>query len=105
MTCPLQIGCIGTALEATVPDCANSPASVVDISGFISLIIKLRNPKGVVVEKTADLTTDGTDGKMHYVTVEGDLNMKGIWSIQGIVELPAGKWNTAIDRFEVVANL
>jgi hypothetical protein len=60
------------------------------------------------VIRDAVFVTDGSDGKVKYITVHADLvfNKAGAWKIQGYVEIPsAGKWNTAIATVTVEANL
>ena len=59
-----------------------------------------------IVTNTAVLSGDGSDGKMQYIIVlNTELDQKGNWKIQGIVELPSGKWSTDIDKFKVYENL
>ena len=60
---------IGTRLEITVMD----GSSAVDISGATTKQIKLEKPGGSTVAKDGTFTTDGSDGKIYYVTQEGDL--------------------------------
>lgn len=102
MSCNVKNGDVGTVFELTVTDCENV---AVDISGAVSLAISLKSPAGVVTEKTPTLTTDGTDGKMQYVTVLDDIDEVGKWQIQGAVELSTGKWSTSIGQFYVDNNL
>jgi len=103
MTCPIQLGAIGTSLEVTVVDC---DGAVIPLNSATIKTIHLKGPDGaVLVSKTAELVTDGSDGKMHYVTLANDLNASGKWKIQGFVELPIGTWSTTIGMFVVADNL
>lgn len=48
---------------------------------------------------------DGTDGKISYFTVDGDLTPKGKVKIQGIVTTPDGTWHSEIGQFTIGKNL
>ena len=57
----------------------------VDVSAATTKQIKFKRPDGTSFTKTASFLTDGTDGRLLYVTVNGDLNMAGNWKLQGYV--------------------
>lgn len=45
-----------------------------------------KKPSGATLEKTAEFETDGSDGKIYYITVAGDLDESGArWEVQGYV--------------------
>lgn len=92
---------IGTIFRGTIQD----GSSVVDISGATTIQMLFNPPGGATRTKTATLTGDGTDGKMQYTTVDGDLNVLGVWQWQGQVVLPAGTWRTDVKTFVVHSNL
>jgi hypothetical protein len=62
-------------------------------------------PDGAVVEKTAVFSTDGSDGKIRYITVDGDLDAIGKWKIQARVVMPTGSWSSNLSSFKVYGNL
>jgi hypothetical protein len=93
---------IGTSIGGTVKD---QDKDVVDVSVAITKTIRFTKPSGVSEDQVAAFVTDGSDGKIHYITVSGDLDETGIWYYQGIVELPLGTWATDIHSFEVEAPL
>jgi hypothetical protein len=64
---------------------------------------KAKNTKTVVQD--ADFYTDGKDGRTVYISVEGDIDVDGLWEIQGYVDLPDGKWYSSKDSFEVYPNI
>lgn len=103
MTCVQQIHLndIGTVFEVTIKDC-DTP---VDISTATAKQIIFMKPDGTTTAKTADFTTDGTDGKIRYIATTGDLNLSGGWKIQAKVTLPAGTWYSNIEKFKVWTNL
>lgn len=78
----------------------------IDISGASSKVIYFTKPSGEVLTKTALFVTDGTDGLIHYQTVDGDLNESGVWKIQARVDLGSGSsYGTPIKTFKVFCNL
>lgn len=92
---------IGTKLLATIID----DNEVVNISSASSLTLLIKKPNGSILTRPATLETDGTDGKMYYITVAGDLDEAGIYKIQGLVVLPNGSFYTSIVTFKVHCNL
>jgi glycerol-3-phosphate dehydrogenase len=98
----IHIGDIGTIFEVTLLD----DTAIVDISNATDLVIVFQKPDKTIINNTAVLSSDGTDGKMQYVVaLDTELDQKGNWKIQGIVELPTGKWSSDIDKFKVYENL
>lgn len=102
MSAEIHLNDIGTVFQATVKD---QDSAVVDISGATTKQIIFELPDGTNLEKDASLTTDGTDGKMEYATILGDLSEAGLWKSQGYVVLATGEWRSDIQRFEVMPNL
>lgn len=106
MTCQnievLQVGVIGAVIETTIKD----DGSVVDLTGNSLLEIFLRKPDKTVVTKVAVLSNSpGTDGKIRYVTISGDIDAAGCWKVQGHVVIPTGDFKSRKDNFEVEDNL
>lgn len=73
----------------------------VNISAATVKYIILRTPSGELRTRTASFTASGTDGKMQYTTVAGDLDAAGEWTVWGYVETPAFKDYTAKGSFIV----
>ncbi len=80
-------GDIGTIIEATVKD----GASAVDISSASSVKFSVNPPRSAVKSFTAAFTSSGTDGKVRYTTLAGDINVPGTWWIQVLVTFSASK--------------
>jgi len=97
----IHVGDIGTVLRVTVKDGDDA----VDVSTATTKTIILEDPSGNNSDKAATFTTDGTDGKIQYTTVSGDLDERGNWSIQAKVVMPSGTWYSDIYTFEVHGNL
>lgn len=98
----IHVGDVGTVFEVSVVDEDCLP---VDLSSSTVLSLRLKAGKAVTIERDAIVVNDGTDGKIKYTTVAGDLSAAGIWKIQAYVETPEGKWSTDIGSFEVHTNL
>jgi hypothetical protein len=82
-------------------DCA-----AIDISAATSKVITFLKPSGEYVAKTATFTSDGTDGKIQYATVSGDIDEVGLWKIQAIVELGSGSlYHSSVKSFKVMHNI
>lgn len=93
-------GDIGTIFEFTVKDGLN----VVDLSSA-TINVYFRFTSGTVKTRTGVLVNDGTDGKMKYTTIAGDLSESGDLSIQAEITIGAGVWKTDIQNIRVFENL
>lgn len=101
MASEIHEGDIGTKLLITITDDGN----IVDISSASSLSIFIKKPNGTLLSRSGTLETDGTDGKMYYITVVGDLDQAGIYKLQGHVTLLNGSYFTSTATFKVHCNL
>jgi hypothetical protein len=99
----IRVNDVGTVFELTVTDASGA----VDISGATTKQISLEPPtRANKVTKAATFTTDGTDGKMLYTTVAGDLDEAGSWRVQGYVVLDANnEFRTDIHTVTVHENI
>lgn len=78
---------------------------IVNISTATALTVCLKNPSGVVVEKTASFITDGVDGGLFYKTTTTDLVATGTWYAQAKVTTPQGVYPSEISSFKVANNI
>jgi hypothetical protein len=101
ITQEIHVDDVGTILVGVF----RNASGVVDVSGALTKTIYLYRPGGSVLTKEAVLTTDGTDGSIQYTVAEGDLDIAGVWKIQGFVSLPSGSWHSQIETFRVYPNL
>lgn len=76
-----------------------------DISQASDLVLKLGYPDGSSEDFTALLYTDGTDGKLYYVTQEGDLSEVGICTLQGKVTIGGAPISSQVRPFQVNENV
>lgn len=95
---------VGTILTITVVD---DDGVAVDISGATSKQIVFLKPDETVVTKTAVFVSDGSDGKIKYTTIAGDLDIVGLWHIQPLIDISAGDviFHADYDHFEVLEPL
>ena len=96
-----HVGDFGTPFSMTIYDSTNG---ILNISSASPIEIIFTKPDGTHVEKDAIFVTDGTDGKMKYVTVDGDLSASGLWQYQGRVTFINGLWSTDLISFIVESN-
>jgi len=93
-------GDIGTKFIIEVVD---EDGKVLNIADADPMAILFKKHDRSVISKEAEFLTDGTDGKMMYVAVDGFLDQVGDWSMQGKVTLadPAGTWFSTVKDFLV----
>ncbi len=102
MAAHVHVGDIGTKF---LPRFLDENDAVINIAAATVKRLFLRKPDGTVLTKTLTLYTDGTDGIGQYVSVAGDLDHAGTWSMEGYVEIPSGKWHSDVVVFPVAPNL
>ena len=91
----------GTVFEVTI----NDENGVVDVSAATTKNIIFKKPSGTKVTQAASFTNSGTNGKIEYTTVSGDLDEAGTWKIQAQIATGSGDWKSNISAFEVIGNL
>ena len=98
----IRKGDIGTVFEYTIYD----GSTIVDVSTTSSKLLKFFKPDKSIVSKTASFVTDGTDGKIKYTTVSGDLDQAGPWKVQAVLTFSGGEvWSSDIDKVTIHPNL
>lgn len=97
-----QKSAIGVVIQVTILE----DGVAVDVSTVTTKQIIFRKPDGPAVTKTASFVNSGTDGKLKYTTIAGDLNESGLWDVQGYVVFAGGfDGRSDITQFEVEDNL
>ncbi len=97
----IQLNDIGSLFIVTLKE----GTSIVDLSTATVKEFYFQKPDGTILTKTASFTTDGTDGKIQYTTIAGDLNVAGKWKLQAKITLPAWEGHSGIGTFKVLPNL
>jgi hypothetical protein len=93
---------IGVALRGTFKD---QDDEIVNIALATTKQIIIHQPGGDVLTKSGSFVTDGTDGLLQYVTVDGDLTPTGWYKIQGFVIIGSTQYHSDIHKFQVHGNL
>ena len=101
MASEIHYGDIGVNFNITVMN----GTAVLNVSNANSISIIFQKPDSSDLTKTAALTTNGTDGKIKYTTVAGDLDQIGTWQIQARVDFGASVFSTDIQKFKVYRNI
>jgi BppU N-terminal domain len=98
----IRIGDKNTVIECTVKD---QTGAVVGLVTTTSKQFIFRKPDGTAVVKNAEFTTDGSDGKIRYLTLATDLDIAGDWQLQVYVAWTTQEWRSDIQNFIVHPNL
>ncbi len=96
---------IGTEFLVTIKDCVSGTPTVLDVSSATTKELTFKSPSGVSATKSAVLATDGSDGKIKYTTVDGDLDEVGTWRIQAKIGIGGGVFRSDVGSFKVYENL
>lgn len=91
-----------------IVDIVDQDGNVVDLTGATTLELCFLRPDGDPIQRTAvAVTPPGVDGKIHYLSVAGDLTPDGInWKLQGHVILPGGEeFHSTTETFIVKKNI
>ncbi len=105
----IHVDDVGTVMEVTIIDPETDRE--MDISDATETLIYILKPPvdedtdPVRLDKTASFVEDGSDGKIKYTTIAGDLDLSGTYKIQARVTTPDGVWYSQIQKFKVKRNL
>ena len=89
---------IGVIVQLTV---VNSSGIAINISAATTKEFIFVKPTNVAVTKTASFVTDGTNGKLNYTTIAGDIDIAGAWSIRAHIITPTYNRKTEPVIFQV----
>jgi hypothetical protein len=92
----------GTKLRATVVD---QDSVVVNLASSTVKQYIIRKPSGTEVTLDLSFVTDGSDGKVEYVTTSSTLDEAGFYKLQGYIEIGSNNWHTDTITFRVHPNL
>lgn len=103
----IQKSVVSCDIVLTIKEKDSSGAlAVVDCSGVTTKQIIFKKPDNTLITKTAAFVTNGTDGKIKYRTIAGDIDQVGTWSCQGYVVFPVGfDGRSSVVSFYVADNL
>lgn len=98
----LHVDDYGDPIVVTVKD---ENDAIVDISTAVLKYLYFLDPDGVSRKKTPIFVTDGSDGKLLYITEVDFINIAGTWLVQAQVVLPSKGKKTSKYSFEVFPNI
>lgn len=102
----VHVGDKDTKFLATIYDKdADGVSQIVNISTANPKQIIFKKPDGSILIKDGTFETDGTDGKLYYKLIEGDITAVGMWEWQGEVTIGAAFNHSDTKSFEVFKNL
>lgn len=82
----------------------DSEDAAIDISSASTISFYFVKPDTSVITRTGTLYTDGTDGKVQYITVSGDLDQVGLWSVYVYIAVGSQELNSDETGFFVYAS-
>lgn len=97
VTADLHLNDVGTQILITIKE----GNVAVDLSTATVKQFDFKKKDGTTVVKDADFYTDGTDGILEYITLDGDIDQVGKWSVQPYLELPNWQGHTQKVDFRV----
>lgn len=101
MASEIHVDDVGTRFSITIQE----SGSGVDVSSASSISVIFKKPDDEIIVRSGVLLTDGTDGKVYYDTIAGDLDEAGHYKLQAKVALPSGTYYTDIYDFNTHCNL
>jgi hypothetical protein len=99
----IHLNDVGTSFRGTAK--RYEDGTVLDVSTANELIFRFVKPQGDIIDRNVSFVTNGIDGKIEYITIDGDLDQMGRWSIQLIIQFSNSKWHSDIHTFLVGRNL
>jgi hypothetical protein len=99
----IHVGDVGTIIRLTITE--DDGTTAVDVSSATTKTFYFEKGDRSRVSKTAEFNTDGSDGKLKYTTVAGDIDKTGTWQVQAYVEIGTAKYYSTKARFYVANTL
>ena len=99
----LQVDDIGIALVVTVT--AQDGVTPINLSAAINPTIYILRPDQKLIVGGATFFTDGTDGKIQYITQSTDLTVQGVYKIQATYQFGGNIKHTEKSVFCMEPNL
>ena len=95
----IRVGDIGTEFIFTVRNSAD--ASLIDVSTYSGRNITFIKPNGDQITVSGLLYTNGSDGKLFYNSVSGNIDQEGFWRARVTLSSSGNLFNTDYYRFTV----
>jgi len=102
MASEVQVDSFGWNLDLRLVDQLASP---INISTATLCEYIAKKPDGSKMTVSSVLVTDGSDGKLRHLVVQGEINVVGSWQIQAHVVMPTQDLWSSVLMFDVKGNL
>lgn len=89
---------VGVSIIVTVQD---SDGAATDVSDATAILFHFLKPDHSELEVAGEFNTDGTDGKVKYVTASGDIDQEGIWGLDVVVTVSSQQFTSDATSFLV----
>ena len=99
----IHVGDVGTVIRLTVTE--KDGTTPINVSTATDKTFYFRKPDGTKINRVAAFDSDGVDGKLKYIIVDGDIETVGKWQVQAFVEIWTSKYYSAKVTFSVQSNL
>jgi hypothetical protein len=99
MSKTIHVGDVGTDLNARVFEHGDP----VDVSSATVITFKLTAPDKTVKEMAGTFVNNGTDGRLIYETIAGDIDQHGTWYISVYIEMTGWSGHSERKPFTVKA--
>ena len=98
----VQVGDVGVSLIVSILD---PDDVIVDLQAATTKIIRLGFPDSTSKDFAASFLTDGSDGKLVYKTLDGDITKAGCHQVQGIVTIGGETRSSTVSAFNALENI
>jgi hypothetical protein len=78
-----------------------SDGAAYDVSAATAKLVMLRDPDGIVKQRTAVFSATGTDGKIQYTLASGDIDKAGGWEVQFVVRISGIEFKSELHKLTV----
>lgn len=80
--------------------------AIVNISSADPKQIVFQKPGGgSILTKDGSFVTDGSNGELQYTMASGEIDIKGVWRVQGYVNIGGKPFRSDIKTFTVYSNI
>lgn len=97
----MQVGDTGVDFEV----CVLNNCEILNIAGAAIIVLEFQGPSDLCFQRSASISTDGSDGKLKYITASDDFTVAGQWITQAIITTATQTFRTNVMPFQVYGNL
>ncbi len=98
----IHISDLGTAFRY---QCLDQDSNIIDLTNVDTMSITFTKPDRSKLIITPVFVTDGSDGRIQYLSRNGDLSVPGLWRAEVYISFGTASWHSDITEFRVWSNL